>query len=82
MPITAVLFDLDGTLADTLADITASLNVALAAFGLPAVSQQAAAACVGWGVRRLLGEDREALAAAAHVADRADAPAPSMRGGA
>jgi phosphoglycolate phosphatase len=54
MPITAVLFDLDGTLADTLADITSSLNVALAGVGLPPVSQASAAACVGWGVRRLV----------------------------
>jgi len=54
MPITAVCFDLDGTLADTLADITASLNVALAAGGLAPVTEQAAAAWVGWGVRRLV----------------------------
>ena len=32
---TAVLFDLDGTLLDTLDDLTASTNAALAAFSLP-----------------------------------------------
>ena len=31
----AVLFDLDGTLADTLADIAAALNAALGRHGLP-----------------------------------------------
>ncbi len=54
MPIDAVLFDLDGTLADTLSDITDALNVTLAGLGLPPVEERAAAACVGWGVRRLI----------------------------
>lgn len=35
MPIAAVLFDLDGTLADTLEDIAAAANHALAALGRP-----------------------------------------------
>ncbi|HTM21184.1 MAG TPA: HAD hydrolase-like protein [Kofleriaceae bacterium] len=54
MTISAVLFDLDGTLADTLDDITRSLNVALAGVGRPAVAPRDAAPCVGWGVRRLI----------------------------
>ena len=54
MPITAVVFDLDGTLADTLSDITDALNVTLAGMGLPPVAERAAAGCVGWGVRRLI----------------------------
>ena len=33
--IKAIVFDLDGTLLDTIPDIAASLNRALAAFGLP-----------------------------------------------
>ena len=35
MPLRAALFDLDGTLLDTLADIHAAVNVALGAVGLP-----------------------------------------------
>ena len=55
----AFLFDLDGTLADTLADIAASTNHVRAAFGLPAVDLATARTFVGDGARTLL---RRALA--------------------
>lgn len=42
-----VLFDLDGTLCDTLADITASLNRALAVCGFPAFTPEQASAMIG-----------------------------------
>lgn len=53
------LFDLDGTLADTLTDIAASTNHVRAAHGLPAVPVAAVRAFVGDGARTLL---RRALA--------------------
>ena len=62
----AVLFDLDGTLADTLGDIASSMNDALAAVGLPTHPPEAYRRFVGDGVlmlaRRALGPGREVLA--------------------
>ncbi|MSP17452.1 MAG: HAD family hydrolase [Myxococcales bacterium] len=49
----AVIFDLDGTLADTLADIAASMNHALAALGLPVHDECAYREFVGAGVEQL-----------------------------
>ncbi len=61
--IRAVLFDLDGTLADTLRDIGESVNHALASIGLPAHEIARYAAWVGDGVpmlcRRAMGGHRE-----------------------
>jgi phosphoglycolate phosphatase len=54
MPIKLVIFDLDGTLADTLEDITSSLNTTLAAFGLPARQMKEVRKMVGGGVERLV----------------------------
>ena len=53
------LFDLDGTLADTLADITASSNHVRAVFGLPPLAATTVRDFVGDGARALL---RRALA--------------------
>ncbi|MDR3161981.1 MAG: HAD family hydrolase [Spirochaetaceae bacterium] len=53
MKITCVIFDLDGTLVDTLEDIAASMNRALAFRGYPARPPEDYAALVGWGIRRL-----------------------------
>ena len=56
---TAFLFDLDGTLADTLPDLAASTNHVRGSFGLPPVDLHAVRAFVGDGARTLL---RRALA--------------------
>ena len=49
--IKAVVFDLDGTLMDTIPDIAASLNRALTACGLPAHSARECESFVGGGIR-------------------------------
>jgi phosphoglycolate phosphatase len=48
-----VIFDLDGTLVNTLADIAVSMNRALEARGFPALPLEAYRGIVGWGIRRL-----------------------------
>lgn len=52
--IDAVLFDLDGTLADTLGDIAAAMDRVLRAAGLPAHSRDAYRQFVGSGARVLV----------------------------
>lgn len=52
--IKAVIFDLDGTLLDTIPDIAASLNRALADCGLPTHSVQAMKGFVGGGIREAI----------------------------
>jgi phosphoglycolate phosphatase len=64
----AFLFDLDGTLADTLPDIAASANHVRAAFGLAALPVTAVKSFVGDGARTLL---RRALAGALPEESRA-----------
>lgn len=54
MPYEAAIFDLDGTLLDTLDDLHASVNFALAAEGLPARSRSDMRAFLGNGVARLI----------------------------
>lgn len=49
-----VIFDLDGTLVDTIADLGAAANAALAAKGLPQHSPEAYRGMVGNGVRKLM----------------------------
>jgi phosphoglycolate phosphatase len=49
-----VIFDLDGTLADSLGDIAAAMNRALRAHGLPVHPVSAYRTLVGEGVRRLV----------------------------
>lgn len=49
--IKAVVFDLDGTLLDTVPDIAAALNRALAACGLPTHEVKAVAPFLGGGIR-------------------------------
>lgn len=49
-----IIFDLDGTLLNTLEDLTDSLNAVLAAHGLPEHSKQAVKGFVGNGVRKLI----------------------------
>lgn len=54
MPAQAVLFDLDGTLLDTLADIAAAANAALVAEGMPAHPDAAYRRFIGDGVAMLV----------------------------
>lgn len=49
-----VLFDLDGTLTDTLADLRNSVNYALGKFGFPERSTDEIRSFVGNGVRKLI----------------------------
>lgn len=53
-PIAAVLFDLDGTLADTLADIAAAMDRVLSAARLPTHGRDAYRRFVGSGARALV----------------------------
>ena len=57
----AVIFDLDGTLLYTIKDITAALNRALAACGLPTHSVEAVQGFVGNGIRDAVRRAMEAL---------------------
>ena len=70
----AVLFDLDGTLLDTIDDLTDSMNMALAACGLPTHSAEACKQFIGDGVRnfvtRALPESRRDDATVALVMAR------------
>lgn len=50
----AVLFDLDGTLVDSLGDIAASTNACLAAAGLPTHSENTVRGFVGHGIGALV----------------------------
>lgn len=52
--LSAVVFDLDGTLVDSLDDIASAANHVLARFGLPQRSPNEVAACVGDGARWLM----------------------------
>ncbi len=53
-PIEAVIFDLDGTLLDSAAQIAAAINVLLCACGLEAFYAGEIAHHVGWGSRKLI----------------------------
>lgn len=62
-----VIFDLDGTLADTLADITDAINAVFAGAGLPCQSQARIRSLIGEGLANLLRlasgvEDTERIA--------------------
>ncbi|MDA8156488.1 MAG: HAD-IA family hydrolase [Actinomycetota bacterium] len=54
MPVKLVIFDLDGTLIDSLEDLSISLNYALAAARLPSVAKDRVRAMIGEGVSRLI----------------------------
>lgn len=54
MSIQACIFDLDGTLLDTLDDLANSCNMALQSVGLPVRSRDEVRAFVGNGVRKLM----------------------------
>lgn len=61
----ALLFDLDGTLVDTVDDLTVSVNVALKALGRPLRTRQEIRGFIGDGAKQLvadaLGPGQEAL---------------------
>lgn len=59
-PFDVIVFDLDGTLADTAPDLTAALNHALGELGRPAIPPEEVRHMVGHGARALL---RQGLAA-------------------
>jgi phosphoglycolate phosphatase len=48
-----VIFDLDGTLVDTLGDIALAMNESLAAAGFPRIPPEEYAPMVGWGITAL-----------------------------
>ncbi len=50
----AVLFDMDGTVLDTLTDLAAAVNMALRHFGLPEVSREKVCASLGNGAAYLI----------------------------
>ena len=50
----AVIFDLDGTLLDSVGDINFVLNDALAKFGLEKISRERTIECIGNGARELV----------------------------
>jgi len=60
IPFDVIVFDLDGTLADTAPDLAASLNHALEALGRETVPPEAVRGLIGHGARALL---RKGLAA-------------------
>ena len=84
MPIKLIIFDLDGTLADSLPDLADATNFMLARFGRPALDLDQVRRLVGQGARRLVeralagaseGEIEEGLAVFlayndAHIADK------------
>ena len=51
-----VIFDFDGTLADTVEDITASINVCFEQSGLAPVSNRRIRSLIGWGLRNLFAK--------------------------
>jgi len=50
----AVLFDLDGTLLDTLADLAAACNAALRQHGCAQLSEETIKTYIGYGARQLV----------------------------
>ena len=66
IPFDVIVFDLDGTLADTALDLTASLNHALGALGRSSIPAEDVRRMVGHGARALL---RKGLAATGEVDD-------------
>jgi phosphoglycolate phosphatase len=54
MPLRAIVFDLDGTLVDSLDDIAIALDLALADHGLPAPGRDVVRGWIGGGARSLI----------------------------
>ena len=64
-PIRAVLFDLDGTLADTAGEIALALARTFASLGVPALPEPEVRALIGRGIASLVERALERLGAAA-----------------
>jgi len=78
-----IIFDLDGTLVDTIEDIAACMNHALKTNGFPELPAESYKERVGWGVKRLAllslpedarSEENAALLAAASARFYAETP--------
>ncbi len=69
MPIKLIIFDLDGTLTDSLADLTDTTNHMLARFSRPALAQEQVRKLVGQGARNLV--ERAMTGASAEEVDDA-----------
>ena len=54
MPVRAVLFDFDGTLADSFSAITSSTNHVREKYGLPPLTEAQVRESVGWGLAHLM----------------------------
>ena len=54
----AVIFDLDGTLIDSVPDIAENINIMLKHFGYPVLSEEEIKAKVGHGARNLVKDCR------------------------
>jgi phosphoglycolate phosphatase len=84
MKFTCVIFDLDGTLVDTLDDIACFMNQALEARGFPPVRRDRYTDIVGWGIKRLAslalppeaGKDEKTVETVAALATRLYAEKP------
>jgi len=61
------IFDLDGTLTDTLASLVYSVNATLKEMGLPGITDEQCQAFVGNGARRLLEESLNAAGDIGHT---------------
>jgi phosphoglycolate phosphatase len=59
MPVRGIIFDLDGTLVDTIGDLSASLNHALISNGFDGITVERTRKIVGNGVRWLCSEAAE-----------------------
>jgi phosphoglycolate phosphatase len=75
MPLSCLLFDLDGTLVDSRADLVASVNLMLGDFGRAPLPSELVAGMVGEGARKLV---ERALSAALGVAASDDAVADGL----
>ena len=56
MVLRLIIFDLDGTLVDSRADIADALNYAISPYGIESVSVEETTTLVGEGATRLIGK--------------------------
>ena len=66
-PIKAVIWDLDGTLLNTLDDLTAAVNAALRLHSMPERTADEVRTFIGNGVRKLIGRSMPCADDAAEV---------------